>query len=215
VGKHEPNPAEVRIKHTQCDTRETVPIHAPLQSIYTYDCGMKHLVTILTALALLPAAAHAQDEANQQAAASWNRLAALDRGQEIVVKAAPGRTARCLFSGAIDTALFCEPYFQRPDGAEYRFDRAQVEQVRLNQMRRNMHIVIWSVTAAGFIWGVSDPRLSTNGTPRFVTGLAGAGAGAMAGLVISLPAALLIPGKLIYRRPALFHRSAPSPAPLQ
>jgi hypothetical protein len=142
--------------------------------------------------------------------ADWNRIGSLVHDQEIVVSARGGRQLRCLYTGATDATLFCEPYLSRAGEGEFHFDRADIDNVRLNQVRRNMKIVTWSLAGAGFVWGVSDPRLSTNGTPRLLTGLALGAAGGFAGLIVSLPAALLIPGKLVYRRPA---RALPAASP--
>jgi hypothetical protein len=169
--------------------------------------GMKRLCFTLIALSWLTTALPAQTlpDSPQPADSSsteWNNVAGLAHDEEIVVKTTTGRTEHCLFSGAIDTTLFCGPYLSRDDGSEYRFPRGEVEQVRLNQQHRNQRIIFWSLTAAGFIAGVSGPSSSFNGTPRIVSGAAFGAAGALVGAVVSFPTSLLIPGKLIYHRSA-------------
>ena len=174
--------------------------------------GMKRLCFTLIAAASLSAALPAQTlpdspqpvgpQPTESSSAEWNNVAGLAHDQEIVVKTTTGRSEHCLFTGAIDTTLFCGPYLSRGDGGEYRFPRNEVEQVRLNQQHRNRRIVFWSLTAAGFIWGVSGQNANLNGTPRILTGIAGGAVGALVGGVVSFPAGLLIPGKLVYRRSA-------------
>jgi hypothetical protein len=171
------------------------------------------LLFLLTA-ALLTAQSLPENPApSTSGATDWNRVGSLVHDQEIVVSARGGRELRCLFTGATDATLFCEPYLSRGGGGEFHFDRADVDQVRLNQGRRNMKIVIWSLAGAGFVWGVSDPRLSADGAPRILDGLALGALGGAAGAILSLPAALFVPGKLVYRRagralPALSPQSA-------
>lgn len=178
---------------------------------------MRSLLLLLLLFVLAPIILLAQAPPENPApsgSADWNRVGNLVHDQEIVVSARGGRQLHCLFTGATDATLFCEPYLDR--GGEFHFDRADIDQVRLNQGRRNMKIVIWSLAAAGFVWGVSDPRLSTGGEPRLLTGLAGGAAGGFAGLIASLPAALLIPGKLVYRRPVhALSAAAPESTALQ
>jgi hypothetical protein len=168
------------------------------------------LLFILAPIILLAQSLPENPAPSQPGSADWNRVGNLVHDQEIVVSARGGRELHCLFTGVTDATLFCEPYLSR--GGEFHFDRADVDQIRLNQGRRNMKIVIWSLAGAGFVWGVSDPRFSTDGVPRVLDGLAlGTLAGA-AGAILSLPAALFIPGKLVYRRPA-HPLSAASPQP--
>ena len=169
--------------------------------------GMKRICFTLVAFSCLSGALLAQTlpdspQPAESNSSDWNNVAGLAHDQEIVVKTTTGRTEKCLFSGAIGTMLTCDPYLSRGNGAEYRFPHNEVEQVRLNQQRRNQRIVFWSLTAAGLIWGVSGPSSSFNGTPRIVSGIAGGAAGALAGAVVSLPASFLIRGHLVYRRSA-------------
>jgi hypothetical protein len=167
--------------------------------------GMKQLCLTLIALGCIAGTLPAQTlpdnpQPADSSSAEWNNVAGLAHDQEIVVKTTTGRSEKCLFSGAIDTTLYCGPYLSRGDGAEYSFPRSEVEQVRLNQQRRNQRIIFWSVTAAGAIWGASGAPAIKTGTPRVLSGLAGGAVGAFAGAVVGFPASFAIPGKLVYRR---------------
>ena len=120
----------------------------------------------------------------------------------------------CRFAGATDDSLFCDSFYSQ---RQMRFDRAEVERVRSDDKRRNLTIMIGTLTAAGFIWGVATPP--DNGTPRVVTGFAGAALGALVGTVVAVPASLLIPGRLVYRHGPQARNapgngtSGPTPAP--
>jgi hypothetical protein len=169
--------------------------------------GMKRILPTFIAFACISATLPAQTVPDNPApaessSADWNNVVDLAHDEQIIVRADGGRSTHCLFSGAIDSTLYCDPYLSTANGGQYRFPRAEVEQVRINQQRRNQKIIFWSFTAAGFIWGVSGPASSFNGLPRALGGFAGGTAGALSGLLVSFPTSLLIPGKLIYRRPA-------------
>jgi hypothetical protein len=171
---------------------------------------MKSAVWILIAIALLPAAGWAQalpnnPEPARSGAADWNRVEGLANGQPITVARQGEPSVRCQFTGATSDSLFCDSFYRQ---TQYRFDRADVERVRSNDKRKNLTIMIGSLMAAGFIWGVATPP--EKGTPRLVTGFAGAAAGALVGTVVAVPAALLIPGRLIYRQHAKQRSSAPT-----
>lgn len=140
--------------------------------------------------------------ANSSATGDWSRVGALVHDQPIFVSAAGGRRLRCLFAGATDASLFCDPPLYRQYDGEYHVDRADVEKVRLDQSRRNMKIAIWSCMLAGAALGAADNHSVEQGAPRFVGGLAGAAVGALAGFFVSVPVALLVPGKLVYRHRA-------------
>lgn len=168
--------------------------------------GMKRLYFMLIALSWLTAALPAQSLPDSPSPADssgseWNNVTSLAHDEAIVVKATTGQTEKCLFTGAISTTLFCDPYFTN-GGSEERFPRGEVEQVRLNQQRRYQRIVFWSFTAAGVIWGASDAPAIKNGTPRALAGVAGGATGALVGAVLSFPVSRLIPGKLVYHRSA-------------
>lgn len=138
---------------------------------------------------------------------SWSRVQDLADGEEIDVSVGGTHAHICNFAGATDNDLFCD---SRYSGREYRFSRTEVENVRREDKRRNMRILIGTFAVAGFVWGAATPPPAGSTAPRFVGGLAGAAIGGLAGLVVSVPAALLIPGRLVYHRPPPEHK--PSPA---
>jgi hypothetical protein len=187
---------------------------------------MRTLILLLLLLALASALLLAQappvaasappaaPEPSQPKTADWNRVGSLVHDQPVIVSARGGRNLHCLFTGATGTTLFCDPPLYRQYEGEYHLERADIETIRLDQAHRNMKIAIWSFAAAGFALGAADNHLLKQGSPRVVDGIAGGLVGAMGGLVVSVPAALLIPGKLVYARPrALPAASAPTPAP--
>ena len=131
-------------------------------------------------------------------AGDWSRVRDLVNSDEITVARAGGRPVLCRFAGATNDYLFCDSLF---GDRSYRFDRAEAEGVRRNDKRRNLHILIGAFAAGGLVLGVAGPPSSSNGTPRALSGLAGAGLGALAGCAVSIPAAFLIPGRLVYRHP--------------
>lgn len=162
--------------------------------------------------ASLPAATWAQGlpdnpEPARPDAAGWNRVQELANGEEITVAHGRLHAVPCRFAGATDDDLFCDSLFS---GGQYRFSRAEVERVRMEDKRRNMRILIGTFAAAGFIWGAATPPPTGSTAPRLVGGLAGAAVGGFAGLVVSLPAALLIPGRLVYHRPPAEHKPSAS-----
>jgi hypothetical protein len=176
---------------------------------------MRCSVWILIAIVLQSAAAGAQTlPDNPQAApsgiADWGRVQDLANGQQISVARPGGSSVPCRFAGATNDTLFCNSLFS---GREYQFKRDEVGRVRMDDKRRNLHLLIGGLAAAGFVLGVAVPN--NDGTPRFVNGLAGAGAGALAGIVVSLPVALLVPGRLVYRRPGIDHQVHDSSTILQ
>ncbi len=159
-------------------------------------------ITVLF-FALLPAVAWPQAlPDNPQPArpdsAGWSRVQDLANGEQIDVAHGGEHAVPCRFAGATDADLFCDSMFS---DRQYRFSRAEVERIRMEDKRRNMHILIGAFAAAGFIWGAATPPPTGSTAPRFVGGLAGAAVGAFAGLVVSVPAAFLIPGRLVYHRP--------------
>ena len=135
----------------------------------------------------------------------WNRVRDLARDEEITVNAR-GESLHCLFNGATDDALWCQPYYAWGDGREWRIERSDVKSIRLVQAKRNMKLAVGSLAVAGFVWGAvkgSNPSSGYN-YPRVVVGLAGAGLGALVGCVAALPA-VFIPGRLVYRRESPEH----------
>jgi hypothetical protein len=130
----------------------------------------------------------------------WNRLRALAHQEEINVWASRNRHVRCLFSGATENYLFCEPLYSYRGGGEYRFDRADVEKVRLEQGERNFKRTIAVSAGVGAITMAAATNTS-NGGDRLLGALAGGLAGGFAGIIIAGPVALLMPGHLVYQRP--------------
>ncbi|MGA9670073.1 MAG: hypothetical protein WBQ94_12745 [Terracidiphilus sp.] len=127
--------------------------------------------------------------------ADWERVQDLANGEEIMVERGRGLPVPCLFAGATGDYLFCDSMYS---GHQYRFVRSQVQRVRRDDKRRNVHILIGGLAAAGFIWGVATPP--ADGYPRLLGGLAGAGIGAFAGVVVGLPVALLVPGRTVFHQ---------------
>lgn len=161
--------------------------------------------------ASLPYAARAQAlPDNPQPArpdsAGWSRVQDLANGEEITVAHGRLHAVPCRFAGATDDDLYCDSLFS---GREYRFSRAEVERVRMDDKRRNMRILIGTFAGAGFLWGMVKPS-ANDGTPRALVALSGAGLGALAGCAVSLPAAFLIPGRQIYHRPHADRQSSAS-----
>jgi len=150
--------------------------------------------------ALLPNAAQAQalpdnPQPAAREAAGWTRVQDLANGEQITVARPGGEPMPCIFTGATDDELFCNSLYR---GREYRFNRAEIERVRRDDKYRNTRILLGAFTVGGLAWGVAAPP--SNGTPRALTGLAGAALGALAGLVVSFPIAMLVPGRTVFQR---------------
>jgi hypothetical protein len=173
------------------------------------------LLFALTPVLLLPQPPPENPSPSPAGSADWDRVGALVHDQEIVVSAQGGRNLHCLFTGASNDQLFCEPPLFRQYEGEYHVERADVETVRLDQVRHNWKILIWTCAAAGTVWGATDNRLVEQGSPRVVNGFAGGLVGGLAGLVVGLPVALFIPGKLVYRHPHWAGAALGSPAAAQ
>lgn len=113
--------------------------------------GMKTSSLLLFAMALLPAAARAQALPDNPAPAPdplWNWVENLVNGQEIVVKPTAGPSVRCRFAGATDAYLFCDPDNARSAARGYRFDRAQVADVKIGHPKANWHPASLVIAAA-------------------------------------------------------------------
>ena len=159
-------------------------------------------IAALLLCVLLPPAASAQELPNNpvpRESLAWSRVQNLANGEQITVARPGGEPIPCVFTGATDDELFCNAFYR---GREFHFDRAEIERVRMDDKYRNTRILLGAFTVGGLIWGVATPP--NNGTPRALDGLAGAAVGALAGLVVSFPIALLVPGRTV------FHRSASS-----
>lgn len=108
------------------------------------------LATVLVMI-LLPAALRAQALPDNPAPAPdplWSWVENLIRGQEIVVKPTAGPSVRCRFAGATDAYLFCDPENARSAASGYRFDRAQVADVKISHPKPNWHPVPLVIAAA-------------------------------------------------------------------
>lgn len=122
---------------------------------------MKHLVTILAAIALLPAALHAQASSDNPVPAPlpdpvWYWVAHLVNGQPIAVKPTAGPVVHCRFAGATDVYLFCDPENARYAASGYRFDRAQVVSVKISHPKVNWHPALLTIAAGiGIATGVA------------------------------------------------------------
>ena len=151
-----------------------------------------------------PAMPDVQDPATvstpHSANSDWNRLRELAHQEEINVWASRNRHVRCLFSGATEYFLFCEPLYSFQGNTELRFDRADVDKVRLEQGERNFKRAIGVSALVGAVTGAALPPSSNSGE-RALGALAGGLAGAFAGILIAGPVALLTPGHLVYQRP--------------
>jgi hypothetical protein len=171
---------------------------------------MKHTFWIWISIVAISAGACAQTLPNNpqpapSGTADWVPVQDLANGQLISVARSGTSSVPCRFAGATNDTLFCNSLFT---GMEYRFNRDEIERVRLDDKRRNLRLLVGGLAAVGFVWGVATPN--NDGTPRFVNGLAGAGAGALAGIVVSVPVALFVPGRLVYRHPGTERKSAAS-----
>ena len=129
----------------------------------------------------------------------WNRVQQLANGDGIRVDAGNRGKRLCRFAGATDDTIFCDSYPFLFRGSQFQVARDAIVEIRHDDMRRNFRIITGSFLAAGFLFGVCDSALSKDGTPRIVNGLAFGAVGGFAGMVVSVPAVFLIPGRLVYR----------------
>jgi hypothetical protein len=178
---------------------------------------MKHLLTILIAILLLPAAMRSQPAPTQQTQPlpppekpaqerlqnnDWNAVVDLPRDEEIAVKRFGGSTVRCSFAGATPDVLYC---FQSSNlGGDYslQIDRASIQTVRLNQDERNRKLILGSSMAAGGLWlGIAGAR-AHGAAWGALGGMVGIGLGAAVSAIPANAIAMihLIPGKLVYRQ---------------
>jgi hypothetical protein len=171
--------------------------------------GMKHFIWIpiaLTLFAMLPATVSAQalpenPEPGKAAQAGWNRVRFLARDDEIVVDAFRGGTIRCRFNGATQDFLFCNPEYAYSSEQGYRFDRADVLNVRVSHETRNRRILIGLGAAAGGVFlGVRSLKTLDTGTSVFF-GFLGAGVSGLMAWPVAAPVAhFLIPGESIFKQ---------------
>lgn len=155
-------------------------------------------------------------ESTSRPSEDWNRVRTLEHDEEINVWASHNRHVRCLFTGATDDLLFCEPRFSRQGMGEYRFDRGDVDKIRLEQGEQHFKATVGVMALLGTIAGAAVNPGKNNGGERAIGGLAGGLAGAFAGIIIAGPVALFMPGHLVYERPRApktSHAKAPAPRP--
>jgi uncharacterized membrane protein YeaQ/YmgE (transglycosylase-associated protein family) len=152
---------------------------------------MKNFSLILTTLLLVPGAARAQALPDNPAPApnpAWDRVQNLTNGTPVVVRNDNAPPVHCLFAGATDSYLFCDPP-GNPPGVGFRFDRASIVSVDLDlpmqngaqfaAPQRNYHPVwIASILAGGLIVGICATRTTDDGTA--------AKAGAIGALVVGV-----------------------------
>jgi len=133
----------------------------------------------------------------------WNRVRDLAHDEEINVWASRNRHVRCLFTGATDDYLFCEPASSawHNSGGEYRFSRADVDKVRLEQGEHHFKTTVGVMALLGTIAGAAVNPGKNNGGERAIGALAGGLVGGFAGIIIAGPIAMLMPGHLVYQRP--------------
>lgn len=139
---------------------------------------------------------------------AWSNLQRLTIGSPVIVTDDQGRTVHCLFAGATDDYLFCNP-FGNPAGVGYRFDHANVIAVDLDLPSRpvvqavprehNYHPAwISSMIAGGFIVGLCATR-STDAATSAKAGLIGAGiVGAIGAPMAFLPRPEMAPPGPVY-----------------
>jgi hypothetical protein len=140
---------------------------------------------------------------------SWNSVRELVHDEDIIVFASRNRRVHCLFSGATDDTLFCEP--RHTGKGEYRFNRADVDKIRLEEGEHNIRKTVALSAIAGIAIGAATAHGSGNESAIRVAGAAVGGlAGMMVGLIIALPIAVFVPGHLVYQRPRAPHSSQAS-----
>jgi hypothetical protein len=125
----------------------------------------------------------------------WHRIQELVHGQEIRVYTNYGPPLLCLFAGATDADLFCDPP-GNPAGTGYRLDRASVLNVALTRQapemnagrpkpERDRHPVLLTCMAiGGVLTGVAASK-SANFQQSAAIGLLGAGVVGGFGVMIS------------------------------
>jgi hypothetical protein len=140
---------------------------------------MKHFSLLLAAFLVLRAAAIAQSLPDSPTPVpapdpAWVRVQSLVEGQPVVIRNDNEAPVHCLFAGATDAYLFCDPP-GNPPGVGFRFDRASVISVDLdrptqfgphfNASQRNYHPAwIASMLAGGLIVGICATRTTDAGT---------------------------------------------------
>jgi hypothetical protein len=188
---------------------------------------MKRLCFTLIAVSCLSATLIAQNLPDAPAPApyapaGWNLVKNLSKDEPIVVRDENGPPVHCLFAGATDQYLYCDPP-GNPAGVGFRFDRASIVSVGLDlpqrnnaqfdRPQRNYHPAwIASILAGGLLTGIVATRTTSDGNAA-KAGLIGAGVVA----VIGAPLAFLPHSEdgFAFRNGAMYHAVIPhSHAPL-
>lgn len=117
---------------------------------------MKSLSVVLLAMSLLPAPIEAQAPPDNPVSVQppdpmWSRVEQLARGQEIEVRLTIGSPVHCRFAGATDAYLFCDLDNPPPGMQGYRFNRAQIVNVKVSQPPVNWHPALLATMAAAGI----------------------------------------------------------------
>jgi hypothetical protein len=160
---------------------------------------MKSLSLFLIAVVLLPFLAHPQalpDAPTPAPDPAWDRLKNLTNGEPIIVRNDNGPPVHCLFAGATEAYLFCNPP-RNPPGVGFRFDRSSVVSVdrdlpaqytaRFDRPQRDYHPAwIASILGGGLIVGLCATRTMNDGDSARVGAI-----GALVVAVIGAPLAFL------------------------
>ena len=177
---------------------------------------MKHVSLVSLVIALGSAAAGAQTLPDNPSpttpgTAGWSRLGNLARGEEITVAQTGQYSLHCRYAGATDDYLFCDEAVPWTSNSSYRIERAEIENVRMDQSRTVARMIVCGGAIAGGLWfGISSSK-SDNTQISVASGLLGAGVGA---LITFIPAETvkvfhLIPGRLVYREALPNRKSIP------
>ncbi|MGP8250404.1 MAG: hypothetical protein ACLQHF_00105 [Terracidiphilus sp.] len=188
---------------------------------------MKHLLFTLIALSCLCGTLTAQTLPDAPTPAppnpaGWNLVKNLTNGEPIVVRDDNGPPVHCLFAGASDLYLFCNPP-GNPPGVGFRFDRTSIVSVDLDlppqknaqfdRPQTNYHPAwIASILAGGLVTGIIATRSTNNGNAA-KAGLIGAlVVGAIGAPLAFLPHAQ--DDGFAYRSGAFSRARIPHPHPL-
>jgi hypothetical protein len=134
-------------------------------------------------------------------AGGWTQVGDLARGDEIMVTRSGGPSIPCRFAGATNGELFCESLFSE---REMRFNRSDIEKVRMDQSRRDFWVIIGGGAVGVGLWaGISSVKTHDSGT-AVAEGVVGTAVGAFLAFIPAetVRAFHLIPGRLVYRRTA-------------
>lgn len=163
---------------------------------------MRAFFCIPIAIALLPAAAHAQALPDSPAPANtrsdgWRHVTSLSQGDKIAVTDLGRQTYRCKVSVSSEAGLACVSFRGFASEQDYEFARGEILEVRRRHPGRDIAIAAGVVATLGFIGGGRQSSNSFNvkdgTTAALISGLLTAG--------ITARIVEFSPGNLIYRRP--------------